>query len=375
MPHPVHASSLVARDVGHASQASVTRCTVAIPVRNEAQRIQACLGALHDQRLPTDAFDLLLVLNGCTDASWCRALDVLAHWRRPWHMVECVLPTGLDHAGGARAVALGMALERKAPVVLTTDADSLVGPDWVALNLAALEHGDVVAGEVDIRHDEQLILPAHLIERRRLEATYGALLDEIEACCDPLDHDPWPNHRTRSGASLGFRADALRRLPVLPAPPCGEDRALVGALAAYGARVRHDTRIRVGTSARLTGRARGGMADTLRHRIRRENARCDPMLEATNRLVTRASLRARARTVFEPGMPPHLLATHLGLVPGRLTDEPCLYFERAWQWIEANVSALARKPLSPAALPAQIELARDWLRRMAESPNRREAAA
>ncbi|MEX1827115.1 glycosyltransferase family 2 protein [Luteibacter sp. CQ10] len=374
MPHPVHVS-LVSREVGHASQARVTRCTVAIPVRNEAERIHSCLGALHDQRLPTDGFELLLVLNGCTDASWHRALDVLSHWRRPWRMVECVLPMGLDHAGGARAAALGMALERGTPAVLTTDADSLVGPDWVALNLAALDHGDVVAGDVDIRDDERLALPAHLIERQRLEATYGALLDEIEACCDPLDHDPWPNHRTRSGASLGFRADALRRLPSLPAPPCGEDRALVAALAAHGARIRHDTRIRVGTSPRLAGRARGGMADTLRYRIRRQNARCDPMLEAAHRLVVRASLRARARTVFESGMPPHHLAVHLGLVPGRLTDEPCIHFERAWQWIEANVSALARRPLSPAALPSQIDLARDWLRRTAEASSRREVAA
>lgn len=373
MPHPVHVS-LVTRESGHALQTGVPRCTVAIPVRNEAERLPSCLAALHEQRLPANAFDLLLVLNGCTDASWSRAHDVLAHWRRPWRVMECVLPVDRNHAGGARAAALTMAMERQAEAVLTTDADSLVGPDWVALNLAALEHTEVVAGDVDIRPDEASGLPWSLLERQRLEATYGALLGEIDARCDPLEHDPWPNHRTRSGASLAFRADSLRRLAALPAPRCGEDRALVAALAADGARIRHDTRIRVGTSARLTGRARGGMADTLRHRIRRENARCDPMLEPVHRLVRRASFRARARILFEPGMPPHHLAMHLGLVPSQLTDDPCLHFERAWQWIEGNVPSLSRRALRPSALPPQIERAREWLIRTSET-HRREAAA
>ncbi|MET5012917.1 hypothetical protein AAHH80_37995, partial [Burkholderia pseudomallei] len=62
------------------------------------------------------------------------------------------------HAGWARRAAMDAAVAwleeegtAEAATLLTTDADSIVPPDWVAANLAALGSGaDAVAGRVEL---------------------------------------------------------------------------------------------------------------------------------------------------------------------------------------------------------------------------------
>jgi len=61
---------------------------------------------------------------------------------------------------------------------------------------------DCVAGYIDAIPAEYIGLGGDFLSRGRLEDTYLRYIAEIYARCDPRPHDPWPNHRVSSGASL-----------------------------------------------------------------------------------------------------------------------------------------------------------------------------
>ena len=141
-------------------------------------------------------------------------------------------------------------------VLLTTDADSRVAPNWVSANLGAIAAGvDGVAGCILLDPDEAARLPECVRERGRLEEQYARLLAELQARLDPQPYNPWPHHSTASGASLAVTLRAYRQIGGLPALPLGEDKALVASLVDCDARVRHALAVQVVTSGRLDGRA------------------------------------------------------------------------------------------------------------------------
>jgi hypothetical protein len=116
-------------------------------------------------------------------------------------------------------------------VLLTTDADARVSPDWVADNLAALAAGaDAVAGRAEIESEGARLIPAHLHAIDARERAFAALLDEIAALVDPDPADPWPRHDEHTGASIAVSVAAYRRADGMPAAPLGEDRAFFAAL-------------------------------------------------------------------------------------------------------------------------------------------------
>jgi hypothetical protein len=339
---------------------------VAIPVRNEEETLAACLMSLDRLDGRASLLDaVLLVLNQCSDRSWRTANAWAARHDLPLHVVEVELREDRRHAGGARACALHLAATAVAGhacgIVLSTDADSQVPTDWLTRAVKAIDGGlDVVAGDIRLADAARQTWPLAFQQRSRDEDAYTALLDEIDALCDPVPHNPWPAHRRCSGANLAFRASVLLALAPLPAPPSGEDRALVEACLARDGRVRHDPFSRVDTSARLEGRAPGGMADTLSQRMAGRDLGCDRLLEPCPRHVLRAQLRARARRLFVPGMTDAALAAGIGL-PFAHPPSPCAYFGEAWPRLEAAASALRREPLVPRDLPWEIGEAQAWL--------------
>ncbi|MDQ7997238.1 MAG: glycosyltransferase [Luteibacter sp.] len=354
------------RWTGPSMETDTPPVVVAIPVRNEAENIAGCLDALaRMDRRGIQLLAVILVFNGCSDTSWETASACWGSTRLPLRLIEVALDPALNHAGGARAAALSLALtalgERRGGTILTTDADSRVPREWMVQIQAMIDGGaDAVAGEITV-DETAAVWPESLRSRHRIEAEYASLLDEIDALCDPVPHNPWPRHRRCSGANLAFRADALRELRALPAPPYGEDRALVDACLARDLSVRHAPSPRVETSSRLTGRASGGMADTLSDRSRQHDLPCDAMIEACSTHVYRATQRARARRTFMPGVPDAALAHSLGLPAHQISGAPSLHFGDTWQWLERCSPSLARVPLSPGDLPHEITKAKAWL--------------
>ena len=341
---------------------------VAIPVYNEAARIAACLDALAAQvGLEPHSFGVLLFLNNCTDAT---AELVKDYSGMPWTMRVIEQTDPAASAGWARRIAMNAAADWLGEsgsngVLLTTDADSRVGVEWVARNLAALADGaDAVAGRISLDPDEAARLPARLHARGRLEAQYERLLTEIGARLDPEPGNPWPCHWSKSGATLAVRLSAYRQVGGMPDMPAGEDRAFVDAIRANDLVVRHDPGIEVVTSGRLDGRARGGVADTIKLRCDVPESPCDDRLETLPRLVMRVVWRRRLRRLFAEGRlrqgwrwAPFLsLRRHIADEAAAAT---C--FGQAHAAIEAASPRLAYRPVRPAQLPNQIRLAQAFV--------------
>lgn len=340
---------------------------VAIPVRNEAQHIGPCLRALAAQR-GASLSHVVLLLNNCTDGT-CGVVRALAP-SLPFGVVVArrTYPAPIAHAGTARRAAMQVAAGLAGPdgIVLTTDADGRVAPDWLARTLAALGTGvDVVCGRALIDPEEARLIPAHLHEDDRMETAYATLLDRIHDLVDPDPHDPWPRHTEHSGASIAVTVAAWRRAGGVPAVPLGEDRAFLRALRHVDAAIRHAPDVTVCVSGRIAGRARGGMADTMARRMVRQDEMLDDSLEPP-----RAGLRrARARAVLRRlrGLTPATGPWH-----GAVSDLAALlclpaatvaHMARArsggmaWRRLETSSPALVRVPVRRADLPMHMDAA------------------
>lgn len=218
---------------GDSEAAPALRCVVAIPVRNEAERIGACLEALAAQQdIGASGLGVVLFLNNCTDATAHVVAALQPTLGIPVRMIERAYDGA--NAGWARREAMEAAAawfdecDATDGVILTTDADSRVPPDWVACNLAAITDGvDAVAGRIALDEVDAARLPDALHARGRLEGGYEARLVELEALIDPVSHDPWPRHWTTSGATLAVRLATYRRVGGMPPLAVGEDKAFV----------------------------------------------------------------------------------------------------------------------------------------------------
>lgn len=345
-------------------------CVIAIPARNEADRVHRCLAALAIQRdqlgapIPPGSFAVLLLVNNSIDATASAATRQAADLPYPLEIVEVSL-TQSPSAGAARRRAMDEAAARlrnslSNPVLMTTDADSVVTPSWYAANFAHLDAGaDCVAGYIDAEPIEIVAHGPAFLARGRLEDTYLRLVAEIYALCDPRTHDPWPNHRVSSGASLAVKLAAYDAVGGMPNKALGEDTAFTALLDERGFYVRHPLDVSVVTSCRLEGRARGGAADTMRHRRDVPDAACDEDLEPAFATLRRAAYRGFLRKAFKQNTPERANRL-LGGDSNALSS-----FASAWQKLETTHPALRRcEALRPSSLPREIAAARFILRHL-----------
>jgi hypothetical protein len=234
-------------------------------------------------------------------------------------------------------------------------------------NVIAFARGaDAVLGQISL-DEEGAFLPPALHRRGRLEGAYEALLTELSALLDPLDHNPWPHHATISAASLGVTSKAYRRMGGLPSVPLGEDKAFVAQLARLDGKIRFCPDVRVVTSGRIYGRAPGGVADTLRLRSREPGATCDEGLEPFRVAIKRAKWRGLLRQHYNRagfiGAGEWNMALEVGASDVRRISK-AQTFGAAWNAIEGVSPALTRRLLRPAQLPEQIAGARRTLARL-----------
>ena len=257
-----------------------TRCRacVIVPARNEEATLPSTLDALAAQQSPgaggldPETFEVILLLNNCTD----RSLEAARAWKvsHPnFHLeiAELSLPPDDAHVGWARRLLMDTAWRRLGNSndgpkgILSTDADTLADPYWIANNLAALAGGaDAVGGVIRLKQGEYEKLSAGVQQAYRRDRQYQMLIAELEDLLDPQIGDPWPRHLEHFGASLACTPEAYARAGGLPPVKPLEDVAFVDALRRSGARLRHDPAVAVSTSARLDGRAEIGLSHQLR---------------------------------------------------------------------------------------------------------------
>ena len=272
-------------------------CVVAIPARDERDRIVPCLEAIAAS-VRRDVPSVLLLTNNTTDGTGEVAGCAARLLGLTLHVVDIDLPPDRISAGEARRLAMAHAASFVGAdgVLITTDADGRVEPDWLDANLRAIEDGaDAVCGMAVIDSDEAQAIPQILHDDDAREVFYATLLDELSALIDPDLFDPWPRHAEESGASIAVRKRVFARAGGIPALRSGEDRAFVDALRRVDARIRHAPDARVIVSGRLDGRAAGGMAETIRRRMIAQDEMLDDRLEPVADAVFRVECRARLR--------------------------------------------------------------------------------
>lgn len=345
---------------------SGSEVVVAIPARDEAERIRLCLIALNEQTKRPHS--VVLLLNNCSDMSESIARSMASGLHFRLDVISRDLPPAQANAGRARRLAMEFAAVRAGDdgVLLTTDADAVVPPDWIFRNLAALGRGaDIVCGRSVIDPLEATMIPAHLHEDDARECRLIALLDELAWVLDPEPHDPLPRHTEASGASLAVRTEAFRRVGGIPAIPTGEDRAFVRALWLIDAQVRHDPAIQVTVSGRIVGRAEGGMADAIRRRMGSQDEFTDDQVEPAVDAFRRYDLRNRVRRVWR-GSADVALASDLAVSRARLKDALSQrFFGGTWAELEAASPVLKRRRVRFKDLPTEIAAAQALLHQVA----------
>lgn len=228
---------------------------IAVPVRNEGAHLPRLLQALA-QQAAAPAFALFLFFDGCTDGGPALAAT-LAKRLALTVQAATVDRAGPANAGLARRRACALALRATPGAhLLTTDADSVPAPDWVAASLAGLATADIVAGLIVPEN------PAGSPMQQRL----GRYLDRLHRYRRALDPVPWDDERTHhwtSAASLAFGPGVYSALDGFAPLARGEDADLCDRAWRAGVPLRRDGRVRVTTSARRDGRVADGFAGML----------------------------------------------------------------------------------------------------------------
>ncbi len=244
------------------------RAIVVVPARDEAGRIAACLGALAAQTIGRDAFRVIVVPDGCADATAQRARtagDALG--------LDLVLLEGPGHGPGParrlgmeRAAADLLADGRRDALIATTDADSEVAPDWLERQLAHLSAGaGAVAGRIELITGERALLPDAVLQRRERDA--ATRLRDVRVT------EPSAEHHHFAGASIGVSAATYREVGGLEPLAVLEDAAFATRLRAAGVPIHRAGDVRVSTSARSRGRVDRGLSVDLAVSLWRERNR------------------------------------------------------------------------------------------------------
>jgi glucosyl-3-phosphoglycerate synthase len=240
------------------------RAIVAIPARDEAPRIAACLQALASQRdVPAGSYEVIVVLDGCRD----RTLQVIQQtaWllQRPHiHTVTLPRPQGVGRArrlGMDIACARLVQIGRNDALIASTDADTAVAGDWLSAQLALAAAGAAaIGGLIELDPSERDTLDPHALAAREHSASRRlASAIEQSAGAGTVEHPHF------SGASLALTAAAYQRCGGLPVRAALEDEALARALSRQGIAIHRTRRVRVRTAARTDGRTPRGLAQDL----------------------------------------------------------------------------------------------------------------
>lgn len=232
--------------------ASGPTAIVVIPARDEEEHVASAVAALSAQEPASCRPGVVLVDDGSTDDTGEVSRAVLAAAGLP----HLVVPGPGAGVGWARRVGFEHAARwarcagGPGTLLVSTDADSVADPGWIAALHRHAAGGAVVAGDVLPR--EPAATDPDVARRRTRSA--GARLRDVRAV------EPDAEHHHFSAANLAMRADVHERVGGWPTPRALEDEALLAALRERGVAVRRTTAAVVRTSGRTAGRVAHGLS-------------------------------------------------------------------------------------------------------------------
>lgn len=223
-----------------ATETSWEQIVVVVPAHNEAETLPECLTALTTAALCVSVpVRIVVVLDACDDGSE----HVAGRFGSDVHVV--VVDAG--NVGAARAAGFEYArtLCDDGPTTwyATTDADSVVSPDWLVRMTAP--GADMVLGVVRIS-----------LLRNLSDAATLSFQQEYDA--------DGPGHSHVHGANMGFRASAYWQVGGFRALATAEDADLTDRFLSARLLIHRDRHLSVATSDRVDGRAPDGFAADLK---------------------------------------------------------------------------------------------------------------
>lgn len=327
------------------SKPPLAQCEVCVivPVRNEAETLEATLKALTYQidlkgkKLDWQRYEVILLANNCSDNS----AEVARCFARLYpelvlHVVELTLPPAEAYIGRVRQILMDEAyrrliyLGRKQGIIASTDGDSQVTSTWIAANTAEIAAGaDAVGGRIYTTKSNRATLNPYAKACYLREVGYRSLIAELEDYIDPDPNDRFPRHYQHYGASLAVTAQMYKQAGGLPAVRTPEDVAFYQALLRVNTRFRHSPLVKVVTSARQTGRAALGLANQLNQWTVMGVDEQPFLVEPVNAIAIRLQIRHQLRLLWSgilDGYQPDLahiacIAADLGIAAQWLEQE------------------------------------------------------
>src|ERR1700761_2762813 len=179
------------------SKGSVARPVVAVPAKNEAERLPVLLRALATQSWMMGShrpLDVVVVLNNCSDESpEIVRMAAALHAELNVDLIEVDFPCLQAHVGSARRLAMQRAQHLGGPsaILISTDADATPDPGWIEASLRAIQAGaDIVGGHLVGDKGEEKKLGPGFNRRAAQHLRYATLVDRLKSLLDPIDHDP-----------------------------------------------------------------------------------------------------------------------------------------------------------------------------------------
>jgi hypothetical protein len=276
---------------------------VVIPARDEERTIAQALDALRGQvdltgrPLAPGAFDVtVLASNSDGDTTTAVAGYAERFPEFPVRMLEQTVAAEHATLSATRRTLFDDACARfdasgHEGIVASTDAHTIVAPDWIAATLAEFEQGtDVVGGRIVLAADDLDRLDPALRRIHLQDTGYHLMLAELGARVDPNPDDPFPCHYQHQGASLAIRTDIYRRAGGIE-EGSNPDDALYDALERIDARIRHSPHVRVTT----TNRCPGFLEDWAAVALTRQPLLVEPVARSIKRFQLRREFRGRWR--------------------------------------------------------------------------------
>ena len=145
--------------------------TILVPFRNEEQSLPKLLASLVSQKY-TGNWEVILINDHSDDSS----VNVVQRFIESHRFASMVL-TDASSEGKKHALNAGIALA-KGEIIITTDADCVMGPNWLQSMVDAFAHDQVnmVAGPVRIKSDKSFWSQMQQLEFASVIGTSGATL-------------------------------------------------------------------------------------------------------------------------------------------------------------------------------------------------------
>lgn len=246
--------------------------SIVIPVKDEEAYIFKTLTTftkqvdLFGKSLDLEQFEILILANNCSDQSVALIKQFQNnHSELNIYLEEVTLSTKQANIGYVRRKLMECAYTRLSKngggIIMTTDGDTTVAPDWISQTYREINNGaEVVGGRILLYADEmedldQLTRFIHLKDEK-----YHLLVAELEGKIINPAFDPVPRHHQHFNGSFAITSEAYARSGGVPIVEHLEDCAFFERLQALDTKIRHSYDVKVYTSARCVGRTQIGLS-------------------------------------------------------------------------------------------------------------------